>query len=99
MLRKSRLPPGVWHALGAVSTYGTDMRLRRVGAPGHGETGTRKTAVAGRRRTARRRTAPRPAGQAYASGRTTPRIGIDPAPPTVTVRPGRGAWMIAPSPT
>ncbi|CAK7287600.1 hypothetical protein SGPA1_50566 [Streptomyces misionensis JCM 4497] len=34
----------------------------------------------------------------HASGRTTPRIGIEPAPATVTVRPGRGAWTIEPSP-
>lgn len=34
----------------------------------------------------------------YASGRTTPSIGIDPAPAMVTVRPGRGACTIAPSP-
>lgn len=32
-------------------------------------------------------------------GRTTPRIGIDPAPANVTWRPGRGAWTIVPSPT
>jgi len=35
----------------------------------------------------------------YLSGRTTPSIGIEPAPAIVTVRPGRGAWIIAPSPT
>lgn len=35
----------------------------------------------------------------HASGRTTPRIGIEPAPAIVTVRPGRGACTIAPSPT
>lgn len=35
----------------------------------------------------------------YAPGRTTPRIGIEPAPASVTVRPGRGAWTIVPSPT
>lgn len=35
----------------------------------------------------------------YLSGRTTPRIFIEPAPARVTLRPGRGAWTIAPSPT
>lgn len=35
----------------------------------------------------------------HLSGRTTPRIGIDPAPASVTCRPGRGACTIAPSPT
>lgn len=34
----------------------------------------------------------------YASGRTTPRICIEPAPVIVTVRPGRGACTTAPSP-
>lgn len=34
----------------------------------------------------------------HTSGRTTPRIGIEPAPAIVTSRPGRGAWTIAPSP-
>lgn len=36
---------------------------------------------------------------AYASGRTTALIGMEPAPAMVTLRPGRGAWTIAPSPT
>jgi len=31
-------------------------------------------------------------------GRTMPRISIEPAPATVTFRPGRGAWTIFPSP-
>ncbi|MDQ0934389.1 hypothetical protein QFZ49_004329 [Streptomyces turgidiscabies] len=35
----------------------------------------------------------------HAPGRTTPSIGIDPAPAVVTVRPGRGACTIVPSPT
>ena len=35
----------------------------------------------------------------YLSGRTTPRIFIEPAPASVTLRPGRGEWTIAPSPT
>ncbi len=34
----------------------------------------------------------------YASGRTTARIGMEPAPAIVTFRPGRGACTIAPSP-
>lgn len=34
----------------------------------------------------------------YASGRTTPRIFIEPAPATVTVRPGLGECTIRPSP-
>ncbi len=34
----------------------------------------------------------------YLSGRTTPRIGMEPAPATVTSRPGRGACTIEPSP-
>ncbi|MDQ0843645.1 hypothetical protein QFZ68_003325 [Streptomyces sp. V1I6] len=39
-----------------------------------------------------------PAARRHLSGRTTPRMDIDPAPATVTFLPGRGAWMIAPSP-
>jgi hypothetical protein len=39
-----------------------------------------------------------PAAGRHLSGRTTPRMDIDPAPATVTFLPGRGAWMIAPSP-
>ncbi len=35
----------------------------------------------------------------HAPGRTTPSIRIDPAPVIVTVRPGRGACTILPSPT
>ncbi len=38
-------------------------------------------------------------GRGYASGRTTALIGMEPAPASVTLRPGRGAWTIAPSPT
>ncbi len=37
-------------------------------------------------------------GPSYLSGRTTPRISIEPAPASVTLRPGRGACTIAPSP-
>lgn len=37
-------------------------------------------------------------GMRYLSGRTTPRIRIEPAPAIVTFRPGRGACTIAPSP-
>ncbi len=33
------------------------------------------------------------------TGRTTPRISIEPAPARVTFRPGRGACTIAPFPT
>lgn len=36
--------------------------------------------------------------RAHASGRTTARMGMDPAPAIVTVRFGRGACTIAPSP-
>ena len=35
----------------------------------------------------------------YLSGRTTPRIRIEPAPASVTFRPGRGECTMAPSPT
>ena len=37
-------------------------------------------------------------GRGHASGRTTAMIGMEPAPAIVTLRPGRGAWTIAPSP-
>jgi hypothetical protein len=97
----------------AVGQAGTREGMTNVTSPGipaadgvpwvtratshEGPTGGGRALDAGRTGVGQASDGPSPRG--HASGRTTPRIGIVPAPASVTVRPGRGAWTIAPSPT
>lgn len=95
MTNVTRLPgrPGVTHA--------TDSGKGGAGkGGGHGSEGRGTRRYDGRREGRRMRRYDGRRGRAggYLSGRTTPRIGIEPAPPIVTFLPGRGAFTIAPSP-
>ncbi len=95
--RKTPAPPGQGNGSHRAAPEGQGSPARAEAAPAR--TGKPRTARPGQRQRPARAEAADRRRRRYASGRTTALIGMEPAPAIVMLRPGRGAWTIAPSPT